>query len=65
MGAFGLTFHYGIFYEVSILGATYNDTYALLSITAAIIFGGLFFASRVNREKPKTTMLFDKKEVGR
>lgn len=59
LAAIGLTVFYGIYYEVSIPGATYNQTYAWLSILAAIIFGGLFYASRVNREKSKTSMLFD------
>ncbi len=57
--AVGLFIYYGLFYEVSIPGATYNQTYALLSILAAIIFGGLFFASRANRQTSKSGMLFD------
>lgn len=59
MAAVGLFLYYGIFYEVSIPGATYNQTYAWLSILAAIIFGGLFSASMVNRGKSRANMLFD------
>lgn len=59
VAAIGLFIYYGIFYEVSIPGATYNETYAWLSILAAIIFGGLFYASRVNRGKSRTSMLFE------
>lgn len=59
LAAVGLFIFYGFFYEVSISGATYNQTYAWLSIGAAIIFSGLFYASRVNRGKSRTSMLFE------
>ena len=55
--ALGLTAFYGVFYEVSIPGATYHHTYAWLSLLAAIIFGGLFYAGRVNREQAEANAL--------
>jgi cytochrome c biogenesis protein CcdA len=52
------TVYYGFYYEASIPGATYHQNYAWLSILAAIIFGGLFFASRVNRSRSEANILF-------
>lgn len=55
----GLTVYYGAFYEVSIPGAKYHETYTWLSIGAAIIFAGLFYASRVNRGKARPNVLLE------
>lgn len=57
LAALGLTVFYGIFYEVSIPGATYHQTYAWLSLLTAIIFGGLFYAGKVNRETVEPNVL--------
>ena len=51
LAALGLTVFYGLIYQSPIQGATYQDSYALLSLGAAIIFSGLFYALIVNREK--------------
>lgn len=59
LAALALTVFYGVFYEVSSPGATYHQTYAWLSLLAAIIFGGLFYAGKVNREKVEPNVLLD------
>lgn len=55
--ALALTIFYGVFYEVSIAGANYHQTYTWLSLLAAIIFGGLFYAGKVNRDRAETNVL--------
>jgi FtsH-binding integral membrane protein len=50
---------YIAFYEPSTPGATYQSTYAYISIGAAIIFGGLFMANFMNREQLKPNQLLD------
>jgi hypothetical protein len=57
MAAIGTGVWYMWFYESSIPGATYQDTYVLISLAAAIIFGGLFLAGRVNREQSQANVL--------
>ena len=50
---------YIAFYEPSTPGATYQDTYAYVSIGAACIFAGLFAANFINREKAKPNVLLE------
>jgi hypothetical protein len=59
LAALGLTVFYGIYYKSPIQGATYQDTYAILSLMAATIFSGLLFALYVNQEKSDNTILLD------
>lgn len=55
--AIGLTVFYGIFYESPVAGSTYQDSYAILSLLAAIIFAGLFYALFVNKEETDSSVL--------
>lgn len=50
---------YIAFYEPSTPDATYQNTYAYISLGAALIFGGLFVANFLNREKLKPNQLLD------
>lgn len=50
---------YIAFYEPSTPGATYQSTYAYISIGAAVIFAGLFAANFLNREKISPNQLLD------
>jgi len=55
----GAAVWYIAFYEPLTPGATYQNTYAYISIGAAIIFGGLFLANFLNREKLNPNQLLD------
>lgn len=57
--AIGTAVWYLAFYEPSTPGANYQNTYAYISLGAAIIFGGLFAATSFNREKLKSKRLPD------
>lgn len=59
LASVGAAVWYIAFYEPSTPGATYQNTYAYISIGAAIIFGGLFMANFMNRENLKTNHLLD------
>jgi hypothetical protein len=60
IAAIGLTIFYAAIYESSIPGATYQDTYAVLSLGAAIIFSGLLYGLTLNKAKNESTLLFNK-----
>lgn len=47
------------FHEPLTPGATYQNTYAYISIGAALIFGGLFVANFLTREQMKPNRLLD------
>ncbi len=55
--AIGLSVFYALIYQSPTPGATYQDSYALLSLGAAIIFSGLFYALIVNKERAEANML--------
>lgn len=59
MAATGTAVWYVAFYEPSVPGATYHNTYAYISIGAAIIFAGLFVATMLGREPVKANQLLD------
>jgi len=61
LAAIATALWYIIFYEPSTPGATYQNTYAFISLGAAIIFGGLFLANSLNREKLKPNRLLDQR----
>lgn len=55
--ALGITVWYMWFYESSIPKAEYQYTYALISLSAAVIFGGLWYAGNVNKEEARANVL--------
>jgi ribose/xylose/arabinose/galactoside ABC-type transport system permease subunit len=55
--AIGAAVWYTGYYQSATPGATYPVTYTYLSMIAAVIFGGLFAASFVNRGKESPNAL--------
>ena len=56
--ALGTTFYYGVYYEAA-EGATYHQTFAWLSVGAMMIFGGLFYASIVNKGESQGSIIYE------
>lgn len=52
-----VTVFYTFFYEATVPGGQYHYTYAMIALTAAIIFGALWLAGWINREKPQESIL--------
>lgn len=50
---------YIAFHEPSTPGATYQNTYAYISLGAAIIFGSLFASTFLSRESMKPNRILD------
>lgn len=59
LAAAGTAIWYVAFYEPAAPGATYHNTYAYISIGAAVIFAGLFVATLLGREPAKANQLLE------
>lgn len=57
VAALGTMVWYFWFYESPLPGAQYQQTYALISLTAAVIFGGLWYAGRVHKDDVNASVL--------
>lgn len=57
LAAAGVACYYAFFYEASTQGGQYHYTYAGLALTAAVIFGALWLAGKINKDERGTKLI--------